>query len=141
MKKLRLLLLISAFALLSASCVSTHQSLVSSKPEIQLKPENLEITEPMEAMATTIRVFGIDWERLLGGRTASISRGSVYSTIAVFDATDQYALYNLLKQNPGYDMILYPQFTTVKRKPFLGLGLIYSVTEVKVSARMAKLKI
>jgi hypothetical protein len=139
MKKISILVVVAVMAMLMGSCMSTQMTVSRSVPEIQLKPENLDITQQMEATAVTVRVFGIDWERLFSSRSAAI-RGSVYTPVPIVDKTDQYAVYSLLKQNEGYDMVLYPQFTTVVRKPFLGLGAIYKVTEVKVTARMAKLK-
>lgn len=139
MKKISIILSVLAMTLLMGSCMSTQMTLSGSVPEIQLKPEHLEVTQPMDATAVTVRVFGIDWERLFTSRSAAI-RASVYTPMPMIDKTDMYAIYSLLKQNEGYDMVLYPQFTTVVRKPFLGLGAIYKVTEVKVTARMAKLK-
>lgn len=139
MKKISIILSVLAMTLLMGSCMSTQMTLSGSVPEIQLKPEHLEVTQPMDATAVTVRVFGIDWERLFTSRSAAI-RASVYTPMPLIDKTDMYAIYSLLKQNEGYDMVLYPQFTTVVRKPFLGLGAIYKVTEVKVTARMAKLK-
>ena len=138
MKKISIILSVLAMTLLMGSCMSTQMTLSGSVPEIQLKPEHLEVTQPMDATAVTVRVFGIDWERLFTSRSAAI-RASVYTPMPLIDKTDMYAIYSLLKQNEGYDMVLYPQFTTVVRKPFLGLGAIYKVTEVKVTARMAKL--
>lgn len=142
MKKIRLFLLIGILALMSTACMSTHQSITGSLPEIKIEPKNLdlEITEPMEAIATSTRVLGIDWERMFSSTSATI-KASIYApNIIGFDRTDQYALYTLLKQNPGYDMVLYPQFTTVTNRPVLGLGLIYIETKVKVTARLAKLR-
>jgi len=139
MKKVSILLVVVVMAMFMGGCMSTQMTVPNSIPQVQLKPENLEITQPMDATAVTVRVFGIDWQRLFTSRSADI-KGSVYSTIPLIDKTDKYAIYTLLKQNEGYDMVIYPQFTTVVRKPFLGLGMIYKVTEVKVTARMAKLK-
>ena len=139
MKKISIILSVLAMTILMGSCMSTQLTLSGSIPEIHLKPEHLEITQPLEATAVTVRVFGIDWERLFNSRSAAI-RASVYTPMPLVDKTDMYAIYSLLKQNEGYDMVLYPQFNTVVRKPFLGLGSIYKVTEVKVTARMAKLK-
>ena len=121
------------------SCVSTYSSIANSIPQIQLKPEHLDVTEQKEASAVTTRIFCIDWARLTGSRSATI-RGTVYSNRVDFDRTEEYAIFSLMKQNEGYDMVLYPKFTKVVRKPVLGIGSICTVTEVKVSARMAKLK-
>ena len=139
MKKYYLLFAALLFAASFSSCVSTHSSIASSTPQIQLKPEHLDVTEQKEAAAVTTRIFGVDWGRLIGSRSATI-RGTVVSTIPSFDRTDEYAIFSLLKQNDGYDMVLYPKFTKVVRKPVLGIGSICTITEVKVSARLAKLK-
>lgn len=139
MKKISFIVAAVLIALLSGSCMSTHSSILSSTPQIQLKPENLDITTHKEASAVTMRILGVDWERLTSKRSASM-RGTVYSSFTSFDRTDEYAIYNLLKQNEGYDMVLYPKFDKVVRKPVLGIGVICTITEVKVSARMAKLK-
>jgi len=50
--------------------------------------------------------------------------------------TSAYALNTLMKENPGYDMIIYPQYYRKKKTvPFF-----YSKTEVEVTARLGKLK-
>lgn len=139
MKK-TLFLFAAVFVMLTfGSCVSTHSSIASSTPQIQLKPEHLDVTEQKDATAVTTRVFGIDWARLLSSRSASI-RGTVVTNVVSFDRTDEYAVYSLLKQNEGYDMVLYPKFNKTVRKPVLGIGSICTITEVKVTARLAKLK-
>ncbi len=139
MKKICIILSVIAMTMMMGSCMSTQMTMSGAIPELQLKPEHLDVTPQLEATAVTVRVFGIDWERLFTERSAAI-RASVYTPMPIVDRTDMYAIYSLLKQNEGYDMVLYPQFNTVVRKPFLGLGMIYKVTEVKVTARMAKLK-
>lgn len=140
MKRLTLLFTMVAAAIVMSGCMSTQMTMTKAIPEIELKPEHIEVSQPLEATAVTTKVFGVDWSRLFSRREADI-RGSVYSTMPGIDKTDQYAIYSLLKQNEGYDMVMYPKFTTVVRKPFLGIGFIIKVTEVKVTARMAKLKL
>ena len=50
--------------------------------------------------------------------------------------TASYALSNLMRDTPGYDVILYPQYyRTIK-----GFPPFYSKTEVNVTARLGKLK-
>jgi len=41
-----------------------------------------------------------------------------------------------MKKNPGYDVVLYPQFET---KKFV-IPFIYSKTKVKATARLGKIK-
>ncbi len=49
---------------------------------------------------------------------------------------NSYALYNLMQQNPGYDVVIYPQYET---KKFI-VPLIYSKRTVKVTARLGRIK-
>lgn len=46
------------------------------------------------------------------------------------------ALYNLMKENPGYDVVIYPQYETKK----FFIPIFYSKTTVKVKARLGKIK-
>lgn len=55
------------------------------------------------------------------------------------DVTSNYALYKLMAEHPGYDVVFYPQFEKRKHAPILGTSL-YSKTTVKVTARLAKMK-
>ena len=47
-----------------------------------------------------------------------------------------YAVYDLLEKNPGYDFVMYPQ---VYNKT-TGVPGIFTKTDIKVSARLGKLK-
>lgn len=55
------------------------------------------------------------------------------------DVTSSYALYKLMAEHPGYDVVFYPQFEKRRYAPILGTSL-YSKTTVKVTARLAKMK-
>lgn len=52
--------------------------------------------------------------------------------------TANFALYDLMQKNQGYDVILYPQYEVKTRYPLL--LPIYKVEEVKVTARLGKIK-
>lgn len=138
MKK-SVVLVACAIVIFCAGCSSYYRTMMRSTPDIRIEPKDIEITERLSADATTIRVFGIDWKRLTEKRTAAIL-GSLYGVYSGIDATDLYALEKLMKENEGYDIVMYPQFEKYVDKPFLGLGFIYSYTNVKVTARMAKLR-
>jgi hypothetical protein len=47
-----------------------------------------------------------------------------------------YALYNLMRENPGYDFVIYPQFETER----FYVPLFYSKRKVKVTARLGRIK-
>jgi hypothetical protein len=48
--------------------------------------------------------------------------------------SEDVAIYKLLKDNPGYDVVFYPKFETKSS------GFIFTSAEVTVTARLAKLK-
>ena len=48
---------------------------------------------------------------------------------------EQYAIYDLMKKNPGYDFVMYPQVT----KTYKQFPLLYRKVDVTVKARMGKL--
>lgn len=88
------------------------------------------LSEQVSAEATTKNIFGIDWSRLFHQETGSIKKSSAltinFASMPVVgnvvkDQTSNYALYELMNNNPGYDVIYYPQY-------------------VKVTARLGKLE-
>ena len=48
-----------------------------------------------------------------------------------------YALYNLMRENPGYDFVIYPQFETER----FYVPLFYSKRKVKVTARLGRIAV
>lgn len=44
-----------------------------------------------------------------------------------------------MDNNPGYDVIFYPQYETKVVKNILGLGFLSKITTVKTTARLGKL--
>jgi hypothetical protein len=55
------------------------------------------------------------------------------------DKTSNYALYELMNNNPGYDVIFYPQYEVKVVKPIIGIGFLTKITTVKTTARLGKL--
>jgi len=75
-----------------------------------------------------------------GGASASISLASIPVVgNMVADKTANYALYELMSGNPGYDVVFYPQYETKVFKPILGIGFFTTITTVKTTARLGKL--
>jgi hypothetical protein len=68
----------------------------------------------------------------LGNQVNSIISNSI--GVSSSSKAEQFAINDLITKNPGYDVILFPQFE-VKKKWFL----IGSKTQVEVKARLAKL--
>ena len=107
---------------------------------VELKASDFELSEQVTGEAIVTRVFGIDWERLFN-EEEGISSGVVNVIIPVIggfviDKGANYALYDLMKKNPGYDVVVYPQIESHSNYfiPF------FSETTYKVTTRLGKLR-
>lgn len=146
---------------LLTSCSSMNRTVYKQSPSLGFRKDDFEITEQKTVEFQTVRIFGIDWAHLFNQKTASIDGQGVgtsrwffgtrtfmpvvgaftdLATDLITEKTLNYSLYLLTKQNPGYDIIIYPQFETKTNKPG-GLGLIYRTVTVKTTARLGKLNI
>lgn len=142
MKKFRFLLVLGALVLFMTSCQSYRHTLREPSTHVEFYASDFELSEPVTGVATVTRVLGIDWEHTFG----TVKEGIVNSRfelpiIGVFinDNGANYAIYDLLKKNPGYDVIFYPQVETHRSAPVLGTDF-YSTTTYKVTARLGKMK-
>jgi hypothetical protein len=148
MKKATNFLVSSLVVLLTASaCTSLNRSMREPTSAVKFTRNDFSLSQQVTAEATTITILGIDWIRLFSKKTGNINDGSLSISVAnipvvgslVSDKTKNYALYNLMNQNSGYDVVFYPQYETKVIKPFLGIGLIAKITTVKATARLGKL--
>ncbi|MBN8702854.1 MAG: hypothetical protein J0M08_07300 [Bacteroidetes bacterium] len=141
---------IAAVALLS-SCTFTSKTMREPNTRLNLEMKDLSLSEQFTAEATSTKIFGIDFQRLFKRSEASVSKDGataianplvflasipVIGTFAM-DRTSNFAMYELMKAHPGYDVVFYPQFETIEERP-IGLRL-YRKTTVKVTARLAKM--
>ena len=132
---------------ITTSCTTVHRTMREPNVRVDLTRNDFVLSEQVSAEATSKRILGIDFERLFKKNAASIQGGPLLVDIAslpvvgtlLVDPTANYALYVLMSNNPGYDVIFYPQYETTIQRPFLGLGFIYRVTTVKTTARLGKL--
>lgn len=147
-----------AFLILGTSCSTMNQSVREANILIELNKDDFELSEQVIGRAEQTLIFGIDFKRLFkkeSGHTMSTSVASdisaeqkavlnSYYNLPIIgqvlnDRTASYALYTLFSENPGYDVVFYPQYKIQVRKP-IGLGFIVKKTKVEVKARMGKLK-
>lgn len=164
-QKLTIAILVCMGGLLT-SCSISSRTMKTSPDYLLLNRTDFELSDQVQAQAMTTRVLGIDWNRLfrweLGAIGADLSQENfqptggisavgtdnginiVYNVIAnlpvigsvIKGNTASYALSTLMRDTPGYDVILYPQYyRTIK-----GFPPFYSKTEVSVTARLGKLK-
>lgn len=119
--------------------------------QVRMNTQDFEYSTQLTGEATQVRVLGIDWKRLFGKtETGTVANDNIAGGISlanipiignlIVNPTGNYALYDLMEKNPGYDVVFYPQFHTRIKRPFLGLGFIYSKTEVTVTARLARIQ-
>jgi len=149
MKKIVLFIGCSLFVLLiTTGCTALHQTMREPTSSVKFTKNDFVLSEQVSAQARTIRIIGIDWARLFSKKTGSIDDKSSIISAAdipvignfVSDRTKNYALFNLMSQNKGYDVVFYPQYMTKVRRPALGIGWIVTITTVEATARLGKLK-
>lgn len=162
MKKHLLILLL--VTVLFSSCSIMDKTMQTPNYHIEFYKADFEYSEQVVAEATVTRVLCIDWSRIFKWNAATISNSndapsadlgvslnavipieSVVGMISTFvpvlgeqakGKANAYALYNLMADNPGYDVVIYPQYET---KKFI-IPVIYSKRTAKVTARLAKIK-
>ena len=142
----KVLLLAVAVAAMATSCTSVNKTMREPNTHVELVKSDFIYSGQVTAEATTTKILGIDFERIFKAEGGSTQGGGPISIASVpvignmiADRTANYALYNLMVANPGYDVVFYPQYETKVVKPFLGIGLLTKITKVKTTARLAKL--
>ena len=131
-----------------ASCTTLNHSMREPNTRVNLTKSDFTLSEQVSAEDKTVKILGIDFERLFKKETGVVDNGASSISLAnmpvignvLYDKTSNYALYNLMYTNPGYDVIFYPQYETKISKPVLGIGFIVKITKVKTTARLGKLK-
>jgi len=161
-KRFPFLLAIGLIGILS-SCSISNQSMKYPNYHIEFYKADFDYSPQVTAEATSVRVFCIDWKRLFKWESGQISSdrfddsnqnitmsgnvisdqvaGAISAVIPVLGdfgkgKVSGYALYNLMKDNPGYDVVIYPQYETRKYI----IPLFYSKRTVKVTARLGRIK-
>jgi hypothetical protein len=131
-----------------SSCTSLKTSMKEPNVKFELYADNVDLSDQVEAEATSTKILGIDWSRLFEMNTGVIEGNSSdpYSLASipvvgnyVTNTTANVALYELMSQNAGYDVVFYPQYSTKVVRP-IGIGFLYKIETVKVKSRLGKLK-
>ncbi len=108
---------------------------------VEFVKNDFNFSDQVTAEAKTTKILGIDWARLFKKKVGDTNGNANVVSIPVVgnllvDRTSEYALYNLMENNPGYDVVFYPQYEKKVVKPFLGLGFIVKTSTVKATARL-----
>ena len=114
---------------------------------VDLTKSDFELSEQVTGQARTIRVLGIDWARLFRKTSGEIKPFTPVSRLIniasipiignlVTDRSSGYALYELMRDNPGYDVAFFPQFSVEQQRYWF----FVRITDVTATARLGKLK-
>ena len=159
-----LMLLIMVSVMILTGCSVSNHSMKTPNYHIEFYKTDFEYSPQVQAEATSVRVLGIDWKRLLNWQSGDLDSdrfnlteeertvltgnivtdafvGTLTTVIPVIGdygkgKVNSFALYNLMQENPGYDVVIYPQYETQK---FI-VPLFYSKRNVKVTARLGRIK-
>ncbi|NDK54408.1 hypothetical protein [Pontibacter fetidus] len=142
----KVLFLAAVAAAFTTSCTSVNRTMREPNTHVELVKSDFTYSDQVSAEASSTKILGIDFERILkaeggstqGGGNVNIASIPVIGNM-VADRTANYALYNLMVANPGYDVVFYPQYETKVVKPILGIGLLTKITKVKTTARLARI--
>lgn len=130
----------TAIAVMFTSCTIKSHSMKAPNNYVEFKKEDFEFSGQVSGEATQVKIFGIDFARIFEQKYGEVEAAGNLQIpiIGSFIATkvNLYALYNAMKDNPGYDVVFYPQYETQKT----GIPIIFTTTKVKVTARLAKIK-
>jgi len=148
MRKLFFFIALSS-TVLFPSCTSLHKTMREPNVRVELERADFDLSQQVSAEATSVRVLGIDWQRLLNKEQGSVE-GWAFSAVnfgyipiignGISEPTSFYALHEMMKNNPGYDVVFYPQYEALVKRPVIGIGFIYKKTTVKATARLGKMK-
>jgi hypothetical protein len=147
MKKITLLL-ITVFIFFSG-CTMVNHSITT--PVIYLS--DLDISDEVWGQAKSVKIFGIDFSRLLKRNIESANIGMSTSEIPIIGPeitgipafqsvgltiinTESLALQDLLKKNSEYDVLISPKYS----RTIDGFWPIYWTETVMVKARIGKIK-
>jgi len=149
MRTMKVLLLGIVLMTGMTACTNIHRAMREPNVRVDLTKSDFTLSDQVTGEATSTRIFMIDFSRLFNKTTGSVE-SPVAQTLpinlatipvignALFDPTANYALYEMMKQNPGYDVVFYPQYETKVVRP-IGIGFIVKTTTVKATARLGKL--
>ncbi len=136
-------MVLGTLAIFVTSCSFTSHLMKEPNVRVELNRGDFTLSDQVSANAKSTKVFWVDWARLFKTKEGNIDGANINLSLAsipvigtiVSDKTSNYALYELMNNNQGYDVIIYPQYEVVKKN-----YIIFSKTEVKVTARLGKLK-
>lgn len=139
----RTFLALTIAASLLASCRSANTVMREPNTRLNLEKKDFTLSDQVTGEATSTQILCINFSRLFKNSSGSITKDGASSFASVYgsmtcDPTASYALYNLMKANPGYDVVFYPQYEKTVTSP-IGICFLFKKTTVKTTARLGKL--
>lgn len=149
--------------LVFTSCSVSNIAMKQPNNHIEFYKNDFDYSSQVIGEATSVKILMVDWARLFSTKTGEISGEKVQcdpinvavngqlvteafvgAMSAIIPVLGDYgngrvcslALYEMMQNNPGYDVVIYPQYET---KKFV-IPFIYSKTTVKAKARLGKIK-
>jgi len=141
--------LIALIVVCASGCVTNQKEMREPNSRVDFVKSDFKFSDQLTGEGKDTKILGIDFYRIGHssdmGSTKTDGGGISWAMIPIIgnylgDESTNYALYDLMTKNPGYDVVFYPQYEKRIHKPFLGIGFIYKKTTVKVVARLGKLK-
>ncbi|MBU0489038.1 MAG: hypothetical protein KKA07_15520 [Bacteroidetes bacterium] len=140
MKIFRTIVLLAAVSALMASCTVTSKSMKEPTNHVEFVKGDFDFSGQVSGEATSTKILGIDWARLFKQELGETEAGGQLQIPIIGGLiarkVNLFAVYNIMKDNPGYDVVFYPQFETER----FGFLFFYSKTKVKATCRLAKIK-
>ena len=132
--------MIVMLAIVFSSCTVKSKSMKSPAHHVEFLKQDFEYSDQLTGEAVEQRILLIDFARLFKKELGEIEEPfqlsiPVIGTL-IANKVNLYALYNIMQENPGYDIAFFPQFETQR----FGLWPFYTETRVKVTTRLAKIK-
>lgn len=146
-KTLRPFLLMILAVIALSSCTTVHKTMREPFVRVELNKNDFVLSDQVSAMATSTTILGIDWDRIFLRKTGEIESPAMINLASIpvvgnlfYDRAVSYSLHELMLENPGFDVVFYPQYEVKVERPVLGIGFITKTTTVRVTARLARLK-
>jgi len=108
---------------------------------VDIRMNDFNLSKQQTADASSVTIFGIDFERLFVkklGNPVAVSVPIVGNFLG--DPTTSYAMYNLLDANEDADFIFYPKVDKTTTCPIIGICLLTKITKVEVKAKLGTFK-
>ena len=129
-----------------SGCTATNHTMREPNAHMQWHKADFSYSGQVSAEASTTKILMIDWQRLFKKESGTVAGGGALIDLASlpvigsvrYDRTANYALHKLMLDNPGYDVIFYPQYEVKNSYPG-PFRVFFQKTDVKVTARLAKI--